>query len=100
MSNPHDTAQTGGDDEDIVETVETKAEVIRVFGSHSQAHKALGISQSALSQWPEVLGRHHKNVVLAALYPVLVRKYRRLWDRYQLLQGSAAVRSPSDDSRS
>jgi predicted transcriptional regulator len=47
----------------------TKEEVLRELGPRvKDAAECLGISQSALSQWPVILKRHHIQVVEAALY--------------------------------
>ena len=54
----------------------TKSQAILIFGSVNELAAKIGVTPGAISQWPEQLGRSHKNQVFGAIYiHNLRRKY-------------------------
>lgn len=53
----------------------TKADAIQALGgSQTLAAREMGISQSAVAQWPDQLRKHHRDRVQAALYRKALRE--------------------------
>jgi len=47
-------------------TIHTKSEAIEIFGSSAALSRALGITKSAVGQWPEELNQRQVNEVVGA----------------------------------
>ena len=45
-----------------------KSDAIKIFGTASELAKAIGVTRSAISQWPEHLEQSHSDRVIGAAY--------------------------------